>query len=438
MSHSREGAEGRAPADRWDRFAERRWALAFEWVDGRVQQVHEGARRGCGVRNRGTDGAIRFTTIDGDERGWDWTEADAEGSWTRSTRDPSRDEETLREEHRAALGFLSELREGLAAEVRTTVRLSADVHLYRQRVLHEAADRRVLDTRLGAWMEVRCEVPDHGRRTLRLAGESIAGIHERGAAYDVGRDLGREYLQTKTRAVPAGGVHQVVFEAGGCEALLHEIGHLFEGEVPAGLARWKAGARVASSQVTIVDDPARLRAGRGSYRYDDEGTPPRKTVLVDRGRVADRIEGGSAWGDRPENNTGHARRASYRDLPQPRMACTVLEPGTEEPHAILQDTTAGILVRRLGTGSVDPESGRVTLSVTEGFVIEKGDITRPIMPSFLVFDVGSLLGAIDAVGSDLTFDHGATNCVKADQLLPVIVGLPTIRIGLIRVISPHS
>lgn len=85
---------------------------------------------------------------------------------------------------------------------------------------------------------------------------------------------------------------------------------------------------------------------------------------------------------------------------------------------------------------MDPASGRVTLSVTEGFHIEKGCITHPLAPSLLLGDFLSMLGSIDAVGSDFTFDHGATNCVKGDQQLPVMVGLPTIRIGMITVISP--
>src|SRR5262249_23420632 len=121
-----------------------------------------------------------------------------------------------------------------------------------------------------------------------------------------------------------------------------------------------------------------------------------------------------------------------------RMACTILEPGHEDPRAIVAGTSKGILVRRIGSGSTDPESGRVTLSVTEAYLIDKGEIARPIAPAFLVSDVGSLLAGIDVVGSDLTFDHGATNCVMFDQHLPVIVGLPTIRIGMIKVISPYS
>src|SRR5438093_5322620 len=113
------------------------------------------------------------------------------------------------------------------------------------------------------------------------------------------------------------------------------------------------------------------------------------------------------------------------------MACTILEPGGDDPASIVSGTRRGILVRRLGSGSMDRESGRMTLSVTEAFMIERGCVTRPLAPSFLVGDVASMLDSIDAVGSDFVFDHGATNCVTFDQQLPVMVGLPTIRIGMI-------
>jgi len=231
----------------------------------------------------------------------------------------------------------------------------------------------------------------------------------------------------------------VVFAAGGCEALLHEMGHMFEGAVAEGAvaSRWNRGALVSSSQVTIVDDPGRIPGGRGEYARDDEGCRPRKVTLIEGGRIADRIVGvrpGS--GVELANSTGHARRASYLDPPLPRLACTVMEPGADDPESLVSTTRKGILVRQLGSSSVDPESGRMTLSITEAVRIEGGCVTGSIAPSWIVSDVPTMLASIEAVGSDLTFDHGATNCVKADQHLPVIVGMPTVRIGMVKVISP--
>ena len=438
MSAIRKTPPSRTPNGRWDRFVEARAALAFTWVDGHTQGFQMGTRRGSGTRRIGRNSEVRFTSIDDNGKGWEETDGDSGGSGSGSQNGFARDEEVLLGEHRAASDFLGGVGRGLEEEVGGTVRLRAEVQLYAQRILHETEDRRVTDVRRGAWMEIRADIPYRGMRTARLAGETVSDLLRRGVGSRVGRGLGIDDRKPWRLPVPVGGTFPVVFAAGGCEALLHEIGHQFE-EPPVGpWKEWCAGSQVASPWVSIVDDPGRGVVGRGRYRFDDEGVLPRKVVLLEKGRIADRIVNGSFFDARAMDGPGHARRASYRDLPLPRMACTILEPGPDDPHAILADTSKGIFVKRLGSGSTDPESGRVTLSVTEAYLIEKGEITRPIAPSFLISDVASLLSAIDAVGSDLAFDHGATNCVKSDQHLPVIVGLPTIRIGMIRVISPYS
>ena len=112
-----------------------------------------------------------------------------------------------------------------------------------------------------------------------------------------------------------------------------------------------------------------------------------------------------------------------------RGSSTLMDP-------ILGGTPRGIYVRSLGAGRVDPDTGRVTLIIAEGFLIEAGSLTWPIDESIIIANARDLLGSIDAVGNDLSFDHGSGNCLKADQQLPVIVGMPTMRLGLVRVVSP--
>jgi predicted Zn-dependent protease len=53
----------------------------------------------------------------------------------------------------------------------------------------------------------------------------------------------------------------------------------------------------------------------------------------------------------------------------------------------------------------------------------------------LVASAAELLEGIDAVCNDLEFDHGAGDCVKSDQAVPVTVGLPTLRAMSVRVIT---
>lgn len=412
----------------WDRFSEVRESLSLEWAEGIQGSAHRGRRRGCGTRSREARDAIVFTSRDG-------IEPDAEAELGDPV--PGLESTALK-----AGGYLDQIRESAAREAGKPVHLSAIGHFYRQRILYEAAGRRASDTRNGAWLEMRAWLPGGGTPVrLVLADETLNGLINRMASGEAGRVLGercREQLGEREAVRVNGEVLPVVFAAGGCEALVHEIGHLFEGEASGPGARsFKAGERIAPAMVTLRDDPSAEIPGRGRYRIDDEGVAPGSVTLIERGRVADRIQGGSlpSTGASPRGS-GHGRRASFRDLPQARMACTIFEAGGDDPRDIVAHTRQGIFVRRLGTGSMDPASGRVTLSVTEGFLIENGNLTHPLAPSLLVSDVASLLDSIDAVGSDLINDHGATNCVRGFQQLPVMVGQPTIRIGMIKVISP--
>src|SRR5262245_5864191 len=436
MKDTREPPQDAAAPD-WDRFTEVRRSVALEWSDGRLESIQQGERRGRGERRRDREGIIHFEATDSDKDGHVGAQApevdDAVPSPAAS----------LPNELSAIRAYLDDAREALLAAggLRETPVLEAEAHLYDQRILHEAPGRRVADGRRGVWLEVcaRGNIPICGKTALRAAGETVASLAEHWPPGEVGSRLGRQLSEAMSEKEPARveGAFCIVFASGGCEALVHEIGHLLEGTPGARASTWERGARIAPSCVTLVDDPTLRFPGRGIYHWDDEGFAPSRTVLIDKGCVATRIGEGRVPGNiGPSPGTGHGRRASYRDLPLPRMACTILEPGLEDPRAILEGTKEGLLVRRLRTGSMDPESGRVTLSVTEGFLIERGTLTRRLAPTLLVSDVATLLENIDAIGSDVMLDLGATNCVKADQQLPVMVGLPTIRIGMIRVISP--
>ena len=103
-------------------------------------------------------------------------------------------------------------------------------------------------------------------------------------------ELGRESAQRAVTLLsaepcPTGRMTVVMgSEAGG--TMVHEAcGHGLEGDlVQKGLSAYagKLGQQVASEKITVVDD-ATIPGKYGSYRYDDEGTPAQKTVLIENG-----------------------------------------------------------------------------------------------------------------------------------------------------------
>ncbi len=160
-------------------------------------------------------------------------------------------------------------------------------------------------------------------------------------------------------------------EAGG--TMIHEaIGHGLEADLAQqGLSVYskKIGERVASSLITVVDDPT-LPQKRGSYAFDDEGVASRPTILVEggilKGYLYDRL---TALEDGVESS-GNGRRESYQHKPVPRMSNTMILPGKMNPEAIVHSVEKGLFVKKMGGGQVNTVNGDFVFEVNEGYLIE--------------------------------------------------------------------
>src|ERR1700738_1134962 len=142
---------------------------------------------------------------------------------------------------------------------------------------------------------------------------------------EVARIAARRAL-TMLRARPApSGKLPVVLKRGAGGVLFHEAcGHGLEGDLvnrDASGFRRRAGERVASPLVTLVDD-GRLAREWGAYAIDDEGAPAQRNVLIENGVLTDymwdllraRKEGRAV--------SGNGRRETYQHLPIVRMTNT--------------------------------------------------------------------------------------------------------------------
>jgi TldD protein len=169
---------------------------------------------------------------------------------------------------------------------------------------------------------------------------------------------------------------------------------------------------------------------RGSFDYDDEGTPSQENVLIEngilKGYMYDLL---TAW-KLKARPTGNGRRESYMHYPLVRMTNTHLLPGDSQPEEIIEATPRGIFARHLGGGEVDTTTGDFTFGVREAYLIENGKITAPVRGATLVGNGPEILKRIDMVGNDVGFWPGT--CGKG-QWVPVTSGAPTLRITSITV-----
>lgn len=232
----------------------------------------------------------------------------------------------------------------------------------------------------------------------------------------------------KAQPAPAGTMPVVISsEAGG--TMIHEaVGHGLEADLACnGLSVYqgKMGQKVASPLISVIDDGT-MPSRRGSYCFDDEGTPSQRNVLIENGVLKSYLVDRLSAMKFDMMATGNGRRESFRHKPIVRMTNTYIAPGKDDPASILRDTPRGIFVRAMGGGQVNTVTGDFVFAVTEGYLIHDGKLGEPIRGATLVGNGPTVLSIVDRVGNDLGFATGT--CGKDGQGAPVTDAQPTLRI----------
>jgi len=216
-------------------------------------------------------------------------------------------------------------------------------------------------------------------------------------------------------------------EAGG--TMIHEaIGHGLESDLALeGLSCYKEmiGQKIASPLINVVDD-ATLPHMRGTYCYDDEGTPSERTILVEDGVLKNYLYDRFHALKYGKPSTGNGRRESFRHKPIPRMSNTMILPGKDDPESIISSVDDGVFVVKMGGGQVDTVRGDFVFEISEGYIIEKGRVGPMIKNATMMGNGLKVLQEIDMVGHDLGFGIGT--CGKDGQGVPVADAQPTLRI----------
>lgn len=243
----------------------------------------------------------------------------------------------------------------------------------------------------------------------------------------------RANLMLEAERAP-GGTMTVVLSSNAGGTMIHEaVGHGLEADLAGkNLSVYSGGMgeKVASELVTVIDDST-IPKIRGSFVFDDEGTPSQKTVLVEGGVLKNFMYDKLSSIRDGNKSTGNGRRESYRSKPIPRMTNTLIAPGKTDPKQIIASVDRGILVKKMGGGQVNTINGQFVFEVSEGYIIENGIVKEPVRGAILTGNGPEVLREIDMVGDDLGFAIGT--CGKDGQGVPVADAQPTLRIPNITV-----
>ena len=313
-------------------------------------------------------------------------------------------------------------------------------------VYGDSLQRRLIATSDGRWVQEE-------RPRIRLVAQVVAkrddniqtGLHGPAACAGVEfidrntpaatAEVAAKRAVTMLDSIPApAGEMTVVLAPGMGGVLFHEaVGHPLEADAidkEASVYKDLLGQRCASDLLNGVDD-ATIGNGWGSFTFDDEAQPAQSTVLftdgVLQGFLYDRLRAEKQGVE----STGNGRRQSYAFPPVPRMTNTNIMNGSSTPQEILSSTERGVFVTSLGGGQVNPATGDFVFGVSEGFLIENGEVGQPVRGANLIGRAIDVMSAVDAIADD--FDTWEGVCGKDGQAAPVGSGSPTLRISRITV-----
>ena len=261
-------------------------------------------------------------------------------------------------------------------------------------------------------------------------------MYQRGAEF-ITPELIEELLQETVRQALflfdarqiEGGEMPVVLAAGSSGILMHEaIGHAFEADfirTGESIFTGKLGQRICDSHITIVDDGT-LHYDAGLLRYDDEGTPGQRTVLVEDGILNSYLHDRISARHFGVQSTGNGRRESFRHMPLPRMRSTYMCAGDATEEDIIRNVKRGIYAQTFTNGQVQIGAGDFTFFMKKGWLIEDGHLTVPLRDMNIIGNGPQGLQHISMVGNNLKIDHSAGMCGKGGQRVGVSQGLPTV------------
>lgn len=231
-----------------------------------------------------------------------------------------------------------------------------------------------------------------------------------------------------------GGKMPVIIENGFGGVIFHEAcGHAMEAtSVAEGISvlSHDLGKKIANEKVSIIDDGT-LKNEWGSTKIDDEGCETRVNKLIEngvlKGYLIDEIN------NRKMNMkpTGSSRRESYLYAPTSRMNNTYLVNGTDTFEDMIKDIKLGLYAKKMGGGSVSPETGDFNFACDLAYMIRDGKLAECVKSASLIGNCKEILARVDMVGDNLALGQGM--CGSISGSVPVNVGMPRIRVSEILV-----
>ncbi|MEM3695921.1 MAG: TldD/PmbA family protein [Candidatus Bathyarchaeia archaeon] len=242
----------------------------------------------------------------------------------------------------------------------------------------------------------------------------------------VGERVAKRAVEQLKAKPPKGGTFPVILGPNVVGVFVHEaFGHLAEADLTlsGSVLLDKLGKKIASDLVTFYDDGT-VEGAFGSFKYDDEGIPAQKTLLIKDGVVAGLMHSRETAQKFNTTPTGNMRAEDFRVEPIIRMRNTFMEPKDYSFEELIEDVKFGYYFKSFRGGQANLD-GTFQVGIQEAYEIVKGELGVPVRNASISGYTLETLFKVDAVGKD--FELWPGRCGKG-QTAFVCDGGPHVRV----------
>ncbi|HUJ27022.1 MAG TPA: TldD/PmbA family protein [Myxococcales bacterium] len=160
------------------------------------------------------------------------------------------------------------------------------------------------------------------------------------------------------------------------------------------------GKRIAPKGFTLLDD-ATLPMGIATRPFDGEGVTSQTTPIVEDGVLRNFLYDATTARKAKSKTTGSASRG-WASLPSIGTSNFYLKPGTRKPDEIVKEMKNGFYVTAMLGRGADVVTGDYSRGAN-GIWIENGELAWPVQEVTVSGNLLEMLKGIDAIGDDLDF-----------------------------------
>ncbi len=169
----------------------------------------------------------------------------------------------------------------------------------------------------------------------------------------------------------------------------------------------KAGQAVAGENFTVIDD-ALMPRGVSTRPVDDEGTPSKKTVLIENGAVKDFLYDYKTAIKAKTAPTGSAYREDYGSMPEINHTNFYIAPGKDKLDDVVRSVKKGIIVEQTQGWGLHSVTGQYSAGIN-GILVQNGKRIKPVAGVTLAASAEDILKGIGAVCDDIEFHWDMTS-----------------------------